>query len=180
MARLICCSAGSAKKRSTWLIQDEDVGVKWICQRLRLGNQARMSLVFWLAALSMTTWMSRLAGTFRSTSPRNLRNSRARWRGHALSIAPAFTSQRLSAFRHSRPDRGLSVGRFAGVVFSEAVDRRATAVSLQSSWLSGASGALNANVGFRAFNHIRKRETHDINDSATSVPPLSSVRVAKG
>jgi hypothetical protein len=38
MARLICCSAGSANKRSTWLIQDEDVGVKWICQRRALGK----------------------------------------------------------------------------------------------------------------------------------------------
>src|SRR5665213_3342282 len=78
--RLIGCSDRSAKKRSTWLIQDEDVGVKWTCQRRRLANQARMSLVLWLDALTITTCMSNMDGTFRSTSSRNLRNSRARWR----------------------------------------------------------------------------------------------------
>jgi hypothetical protein len=52
--RLICWSVSNAKKRSTWLIHDEDVGVKCICQRSRLANQSRMSLVLWLDALSMT------------------------------------------------------------------------------------------------------------------------------
>ena len=30
--RLICCSVKRAKKRSTWLIHDADVGVKCLCQ----------------------------------------------------------------------------------------------------------------------------------------------------
>src|SRR6266850_4099852 len=37
--RLICWSVSKAKKRSTWLIHDADVGVKCICQRSRLANQ---------------------------------------------------------------------------------------------------------------------------------------------
>ena len=41
----------------------------------RLANQSRISLVLWLEALSMTTWMSRSTGTLPSTSSRNLRNS---------------------------------------------------------------------------------------------------------
>ena len=49
--RLICCSVSSAKKRSTWLIQDEEVGVKWGCQFGRLANQSRISLVLWLDAV---------------------------------------------------------------------------------------------------------------------------------
>src|SRR6266446_1527820 len=52
--RLICWSVSNAKKRSTWLIHDADVGVKCICQRRRLANQSRISLVLWLEALSMT------------------------------------------------------------------------------------------------------------------------------
>src|SRR5262245_25206706 len=32
----------------------EDVGMKCICQRSRLANQSRISLVLWLDALSMT------------------------------------------------------------------------------------------------------------------------------
>src|ERR671915_292992 len=59
MPRRICLSVSSAKKRSTWLIQEAEVGVKWMCQRGRLANQSRMSLVLWLPALSMTRWMSR-------------------------------------------------------------------------------------------------------------------------
>src|SRR6185436_2071297 len=51
------------------------VGVKWTCQRDRLANQRRISLVLWLDALSMTTRMSRSVGTLRSISSRNLRNS---------------------------------------------------------------------------------------------------------
>jgi hypothetical protein len=42
------------EERSTWLIYDADVGVKCICQRSRLANQSRISLVLWLDALSMT------------------------------------------------------------------------------------------------------------------------------
>jgi hypothetical protein len=42
----------SAKNRSAWLIQDEEVGVKWVCQRGRLANQPRISFVSWLEALS--------------------------------------------------------------------------------------------------------------------------------
>ena len=41
------------------MIQDAEVGVKWVCQRGRLANQSRISLVLWLDALFMTTWMSR-------------------------------------------------------------------------------------------------------------------------
>ena len=63
------------------------------CQRGRLANQSRISLVLWLDALSMMTCMSRSAGTLRSTSSRNRRNSCARWRGmHLPMIVPAFTS----------------------------------------------------------------------------------------
>jgi hypothetical protein len=40
---------------STWLIQDAEVGVKCGCQRGRLANQLRISLVLWLDALSMMT-----------------------------------------------------------------------------------------------------------------------------
>ncbi len=47
--RLICCSPRSAKNRSTWLIQDAEVGVKWVCQWGRLANQSRISLLLWLA-----------------------------------------------------------------------------------------------------------------------------------
>src|SRR5512147_1179017 len=36
--RLIWCSPRSAKNRSTWLIQDAEVGVKWVCQRGRLAK----------------------------------------------------------------------------------------------------------------------------------------------
>ena len=32
---MICCSIKRAKKRSTWLIHDADVGVKCLCQRAR-------------------------------------------------------------------------------------------------------------------------------------------------
>src|SRR6266446_6367270 len=53
-AALDCWSVSNAKKRSTWLIHDADVGVKCICQRSRLANQSRISLVLWLDALSMT------------------------------------------------------------------------------------------------------------------------------
>src|SRR6266446_2062701 len=42
-SRLICWSVSKAKKRSTWLIHDADVGVKCICQRSRLANQSRIS-----------------------------------------------------------------------------------------------------------------------------------------
>ena len=41
--RRICFSVSSAKKRSTWLIQEAEIGVKWMCQRGRLANQSRMS-----------------------------------------------------------------------------------------------------------------------------------------
>lgn len=72
---------------------DAEVGVKWMCQRGRLANQSRMSLVLWLPALSMTRWMSRSAGTFRSTVSRKRRNSRARWPGkHWPMTLPTFTS----------------------------------------------------------------------------------------
>ena len=43
--RLRARSVSSAKKRSTWLIHEVDVGVKCTCQRGRLANQLRMSLV---------------------------------------------------------------------------------------------------------------------------------------
>src|SRR3978361_807856 len=48
-----------------------------------------MSLVLWLDALSMTTWMSRSAGTAASTASRNLRNSAARSRGMQRPMAGA-------------------------------------------------------------------------------------------
>ena len=92
--RLICCSPRSAKNRFTWLIQDAEVGVKWVCQRGRLANQSRIGFVLWLEALSMMTWMSRSAGTLFSTVSRNRRNSCARWRGmHVPMVVPAFTSR---------------------------------------------------------------------------------------
>jgi hypothetical protein len=53
--RFVCFSASSAKKRSTWLSHDEDVGVKCWCQRGRFANQLRIACVLWLEALSMTT-----------------------------------------------------------------------------------------------------------------------------
>jgi hypothetical protein len=57
------------------LIHGEDVGVKCKCQCGRLANQRLIISVLWLDALSMTIWMSRSFGTFRSTSARNARNS---------------------------------------------------------------------------------------------------------
>ena len=47
--RLICFSVSRAKKRSTWLIQEAPVGVKWTCQRGRLASQSRIGLVLWVA-----------------------------------------------------------------------------------------------------------------------------------
>jgi hypothetical protein len=68
-----------------------------------LGNQARMSLVLWLDALSITTWMSRLAGTFdfikelaelpRAVARHALSDDRSRFH---------IESSELSALRHSR------------------------------------------------------------------------------
>jgi hypothetical protein len=43
--RLRARSVNSAKKRSTWLIHDADVGVKCTCQRGRLANQWRINFV---------------------------------------------------------------------------------------------------------------------------------------
>jgi len=47
--RLICFSVIRAKKRSTWLIHEALVGVKWTCQRGRLASQSRTGLVLWVA-----------------------------------------------------------------------------------------------------------------------------------
>jgi hypothetical protein len=41
----IARSVSSAKKRSTWEVQEAEVGVKWMGQCGRLANQSRMSLV---------------------------------------------------------------------------------------------------------------------------------------
>src|SRR5260370_38216699 len=62
--RLICWSVSNAKKRSTWLIQDADVGVKCICQWGRLANQSRINLVLWLDAFSMSAGIWGSVGTF--------------------------------------------------------------------------------------------------------------------
>ena len=58
--------------------------VKWTCQRGRLANQSRISLVLWLPALSMTICISRSAGTRAATVSRKRRNSLARWRGNSV------------------------------------------------------------------------------------------------
>lgn len=47
--RRSCFSVSRAKNRSTWLIQDAPVGVKWACQRGRLASQLRIGLVLWVA-----------------------------------------------------------------------------------------------------------------------------------
>ena len=53
--RLICWSVSNAKKRSAWLSDDEDIGVKvHIPARRRVANQSRISLFLWLDAPSMT------------------------------------------------------------------------------------------------------------------------------
>ncbi len=45
MLRLICCSVRSAKKRSTWFIQEAPVGVRWTPVWLALARNARIAAV---------------------------------------------------------------------------------------------------------------------------------------
>jgi hypothetical protein len=47
--RLICLSVIKAKKRSIWLIQEAQVGVKSTCQCGRLAGQSRTALASWVA-----------------------------------------------------------------------------------------------------------------------------------
>ena len=48
-------------EQATWLSQDAEVGVKWTCQRGRLANPSRISLVLCVATLSITIWTARAA-----------------------------------------------------------------------------------------------------------------------
>ena len=138
--RLICCSFKRAKKRSTWLIHDADVGVKCLCQRGRLANQSWISLVLWLDALSMTTWMSRSAGRLLATSSRKLRNSRARL---PLHVAP-----------HDRAGGGVEgveqVGRCRG-----AYNRGCAAPPGPAAW--AASAGCGPAPGSGSFRRCRAR-----------------------
>ena len=48
------CSVSSPNQRSTWLIQDEPVGVKCRWKRGWRASQSRMAGVLWAAMLSQT------------------------------------------------------------------------------------------------------------------------------
>src|SRR5918994_2699060 len=64
----------SANQRSTRFNHDDEVGVKWRCQRLRggLSSQRCTGSALWADRLSNTTWISRSRGTCAS---RNLKNA---------------------------------------------------------------------------------------------------------
>ena len=112
-ARLICRSVKSAKKRSTWLGHEADVGVKRRRRRGRPTNRSRISLALRPDASSMTIWMSRTTGTGRSTASGKARNSRARCRLMQLAMtAPVAASRAANGV--VVPQRLLSPTRGAG------------------------------------------------------------------
>src|SRR5512132_3441273 len=111
--RRICFSVRLAKKRSTWFIQEADVGVKCTCQRGRWANQLRIAWVLWLDTLSMTMWMSRSSGTLASMAFKNTRNSRARCRAkHRPMTLPVAASR---AANRQRAVTGIIVGAALGL-----------------------------------------------------------------
>src|SRR5512132_2920622 len=111
--RRSCFSVRLAKKRSTWFIQEADVGVKCTCQRGRWANQLRIAWVLWLDTLSMTMWMSRSSGTLASMAFKNTRNSRARCRAkHRPMTLPVAASR---AANRQRAVTGIIVGAALGL-----------------------------------------------------------------
>ena len=48
-SRLICLPVSSAKRRSTWFIQDALVGAEWTRRRGRLSSHALTSGALWVA-----------------------------------------------------------------------------------------------------------------------------------
>src|SRR5690606_31264848 len=82
-----------------------------MCHRGRLANQSRISFVLWLDALSITTWMSNLSGTFLSVSCEQRAELRRPVRRHALADGGAGLHGGLGRDRRdeAREERRRSV-----------------------------------------------------------------------
>src|SRR5215211_4784329 len=65
------CSVSSPNQRSTWLIQEEPVGVKCRWKRGWRASQSRIAAALWVARLSQITCTSRSVGTALSIAMRN-------------------------------------------------------------------------------------------------------------
>ena len=76
--RRMSCSVSRPNERSTWLIQDEPVGVKVQVKPWVAGQPVAHGRVLWVARLSQIRCTSSSAGTALSIAIRNLRNSTAR------------------------------------------------------------------------------------------------------
>src|SRR6185437_6919373 len=72
------CEVSRPNQRSTWLIQDEPVGVKWTWKRGWRASHSSIAGVLWVERLSHTMCTSNSAGTALSMVTRNFLYSAAR------------------------------------------------------------------------------------------------------